>query len=397
MGKAEVGTSPRSHVARGIIFAALGGTCWGFSGVCIQLCTSEYGLTVPWLTSIRLICGAIIFLIICAIAHRDTLKTILRDKRLIILLVAYALLGVLLPQFCYLSTIAWTNAGIATVLERLGLILVLIYVCIRARRRPNVREVLGVVLAIVGVYLIATQGRGDLFLPIEGLLWGSLLACTLVFYTVLPVKLLDQWGSVVTTGLAMLIAAVPATLIGQPWTLDVELTWQMVLVLAAMVTSGTILAYVFILQGIKDAGSMRAGLMGSFEPVSATVLSALWLGTDFSPITVVGIVLILIMTFLTRDYEEEDEARGEEFTAGEAIEEAMSAPPSMAVPPSGSASGPEASIAEPASGSVSRAGSASASRVGPASTPTSPGVSGPTTPNENESAPSAGAPPKRDQ
>ncbi len=50
-------------------------------------------------------------------------------------------------------------------------------------------------------------------------------------------------------------------------------------VIGAMVIIGTFAAYLFYLQGITDAGPVRAGLVGCVEPVSATVISAVWLGT----------------------------------------------------------------------------------------------------------------------
>ena len=33
-----------NHVVRGIVFAALGGICWRFSGTCAQLMTSGFGV-----------------------------------------------------------------------------------------------------------------------------------------------------------------------------------------------------------------------------------------------------------------------------------------------------------------------------------------------------------------
>ena len=44
-----------NHVVRGIVFAALGGICWGFSGTCAQLMTSRFGVPVSWFTCVRLL------------------------------------------------------------------------------------------------------------------------------------------------------------------------------------------------------------------------------------------------------------------------------------------------------------------------------------------------------
>ena len=95
-----------------------------------------------------------------------------------------------------LSAISYTNAGTGTVLERLGLIVIMVYVCLRMRRLPRIREAAGLVLAIGGTVLIATKGNlGSLAIPAEGLFWGIISAFALAFYTLLPGKVLEKWGS----------------------------------------------------------------------------------------------------------------------------------------------------------------------------------------------------------
>ena len=63
-----------NHVVRGIVFAALGGICWGFSGTCAQLMTSGFGVPVSWITCVRLLLAAVIFLVVwplCATCARS--------------------------------------------------------------------------------------------------------------------------------------------------------------------------------------------------------------------------------------------------------------------------------------------------------------------------------------
>lgn len=297
-----MGRLGKGSVVRGIFFAGLGGACWGFSGACAQLITTWYNIPVPWLICVRLIFGAAFFLILAFINSRDKLREVGKDKKLLLLMVAYAVLGVLMPQFSYLSTISYTNAGIATVLERMGLILVLAYSCFRLHRGPKKTELFGLVLALVGVFLIATDGRiGNLALPIEGLFFGALLAISLLFYTVLPVKLLAQWGNFVTTGISMLTAWVIAMAVVQPWNIQVELSSDALFYIVLFIVFGTIASYGLFMQGIKEAGSVRAGLVGCTEPISATAFAALWLGTSFTPPVLTGIVFIIVMMFFIRD------------------------------------------------------------------------------------------------
>ena len=45
---------------------------------------------------------------------------------------------------------------------------------------------------------------------------------------------------------------------------------------------------------------MRATLLATIEPVTATISSVLWTGSVFTPVDIVGFVLILIMSFLVQ-------------------------------------------------------------------------------------------------
>ena len=72
--------------------------------------------------------------------------------------------------------------------------------------------------------------------------------------------------------------------------------WGAFFVLAAV---GSCLAYSLYMQGVKDIGSMRASLIGTVEPVSAAVTSAVVLGTVFTMPDIAGFACIIVMVFLT--------------------------------------------------------------------------------------------------
>lgn len=301
----------QSHVVRGIIFAALGGICWGFSGTCAQLLTSGFDVPVSWITCVRLLAGAAVFLTVCLFKNWRSLRAVLRDKRSLLRIAAFSLFGVLLTQVSYLSAISYTNAGTGTVLERLGLIVIMAFVCFRVRRLPKLREAIGLVLAIGGTFLIATKGNiGSLSIPPEGLAWGIVSAFALACYTLIPGKALEKWGSLIVTGLAMLLGGTVASVVVRPWSIPVNITPELVGVMTAMVLIGTFAAYLFYLQGITDAGPVRAGLVGCIEPVSAMVISAVWLGTPVLAFDLAGMAMIIVMMFLVTQRQETKQVEG---------------------------------------------------------------------------------------
>ena len=63
---------------------------------------------------------------------------------------------------------------------------------------------------------------------------------------------------------------------------------------------GTALAFTLYLQGVSDIGSVKASMIACVEPVSATIISALWLKTKFTGIDIVGLISILTAVLLLR-------------------------------------------------------------------------------------------------
>ena len=215
--------------------------------------------------------------------------------------VGAALTCVTLVQVAYLFSIHWTNAGTATVLQTVNLLMVLIYVCVRAKRRPTKREVIGVALAFVGVWLLATGGKlSTLSMPLPGLFWGLMDAFSCACLAIIPVGLIARYGNLTFNGLTFLISGLILLPFVKPWQnmphFDARGWWLM----AFTVVVGTVVAFWLFMAGVVRIGSMRATLLATIEPVTATISSVLWTGSVFTPVDIVGFVLILIMSFLVQ-------------------------------------------------------------------------------------------------
>lgn len=288
-----------NHVMRGAVCALLGGAAWGFSGTCAQLLLNNFGIPSLWVTCVRLAIAAVVFMLLAVALDGRTLRACLRDVRSLVQIALFAVFGVVFTQMSYLLAIANTNAGTATVIQQVGLVIIMVVTCVRFRRGPKAREVAGLLFALAGVLVIATQGDlTALSISPEGLFWGLMCGVGLACYTLLPEQVLKKWGSLSVTGLAMLFGGFVAAAVVRPWTYDLALGPAALVALAALVVIGTFLAYLLYLQGVKDAGPVRASLLCCIEPVSAMVISAVWLGTPVSVWDGVGCVLILVMIFL---------------------------------------------------------------------------------------------------
>ncbi len=286
-------------LTQGIVCTLVGGACWGFSGTCASFLFEHYGVQTPWLVCVRQVVSGLLFLAYALAADRARLVRLLRTPRDLAQVLVFALGGLLFNQFAYLAAVNATNSGTATVLQCLQLVLIMGYSCITARRAPRRREVAGLALALFGTYLIATGGNpSTLALPMDGLVFGLCAAVGGALLSILPAKVLPTYGSPIVTGLGMLAAGLIATVFVRPWTYAVgfdALGWGALFVLVVV---GSFLAYLLYMQGVSDLGSMRASLLGTIEPISATVTSALLLGIVFAPTDLAGFAAIIAMIFL---------------------------------------------------------------------------------------------------
>ena len=283
----------------GIVLTIIGGVCWGFSGTCAQLLFSDYGFDPRLVVCTRSSLAGVIFMVLSLAIDRKRLVACVTNPRSMFKVFVFAVFGVTLCQVCYLFAIQASDAGTATVLQSLNLLIILAVVCVRLKRRPTKKETLGIVLAIVGTFLVATHGSfTQLAMTPEALGWGLACAVSCALYTLLPGSLLVEYGSVVVTGLAMVFGGVASTLVFQPWNIPASLDARGLLLVAAIVIVGTVLSYLCFLNGVKLCGSMLAGLLGCAEPLTACLLSGVWLGTSFAPVDLVGMGMIVLMMLL---------------------------------------------------------------------------------------------------
>lgn len=257
------------------------------------------------MTTVRMLTAGVVLSIVAMTKCRDRVAGLWRNKRDALELVLFALFGLMFSQYAYLMSIDHSNAGTATVLQYLGPVLIMALVCIWRRRLPNGRETIAIVLAVGGTYLLATHGNPKtMVLSREGLIWGLLSAASLAMYTLLPARIIPKWGSIAVTGCAMLIGGIAMALIVRIWTMPVALDLKGWMAVGGIAVMGTVLAYTLYLQGVGDIGAVRASMLASVEPVSATLFSVLWLKTDFQPIDLIGFVCIMATVFLLSKKEE---------------------------------------------------------------------------------------------
>ena len=147
---------------------------------------------------------------------------------------------------------------------------------------------------IVGIFLLATHGSiKNLVITNAALFWGLLSAFAFAVYNVQPKKLLDEFGTLETTGWGMFVGGVLVTPFTKVWSVPGHWDIMTVAMTIGVVFLGTIVAFSCYLHGISMLGPVQGRMLGCVEPLVATILSATVLGQAFGMIDVVGILCIV--------------------------------------------------------------------------------------------------------
>ena len=106
------------------------------------------------------------------------------------------------------------------------------------------------------------------------------------------------YGSVPVTGIGMFFGGIVLLCAGKTWTLAPTLDLAGVLATMGIIVIGTAVAFTLYLQGVVDIGPVKASMIASIEPVSATLFAFVWLSTSFKGIDLIGFAMILVTIFL---------------------------------------------------------------------------------------------------
>ena len=293
--KNEENRTEKNRMITGTIVTIAGGILWGVSGVCGQYMFQNKGVTAPWLVSVRLVAAGLLMLCYYFLTDREQTLAIWKSKRDRRDVLIYGLLGMMPCQYAYFQTIEWSNAGTATVIQYLGPALIVIWVSFRTKRMPTVQEVIGVILAVIGVFLIATHGNPTtLALSGRTLLMGLASAVAVALYTLEPARLQKKYDTPLLLAWGMAIGGIALTLISRPWTVKgIQADTEMFTALAFVVVFGTMAGFSLYMTGVKLIGSVKASLYACMEPVSSMILTVLWMKVKFTTPDLIGTLFVI--------------------------------------------------------------------------------------------------------
>lgn len=283
---------------KGIGLTLAGASLWGFSGNAAEWIFSHSAVTATWLVSVRMMMAGALLLILVSLHHN--IFEVWRNKRDRIDLIIFSLTGMLGAQLTFFLSIEAGNAPTATLLQFLGPVFITIYFALKFLKWPKRKEWIAVLMALSGTFLLLTNGSLDeITVSKEAIFWGVLSGVSVAVYTVYPVRLLKRYASATIVGWAMLLGGLSVSIFTQPWQAGF-IDWSLSLfwMLSFVVVFGTLLPFYLYLDSLKYITSTETSLLGSAEPLVATIVSVVWLGTAFGNFQTAGGMLIILTVFL---------------------------------------------------------------------------------------------------
>lgn len=297
----------KSIYVKGILFALLAGILWGITGPLGQFLFDEKTITPEWLVTCRLIVSGTVILLGMFVKRRWEIFTIWKDKKDAVHMVIYSVAGMMAVQYSFFVAVEASNGGTATVLQYTNPVMIILYLALFQKVRPKSKEVVAVLLALAGIFLLSTNGNlHTLVITPKGLFMGLLCAVFTCFYSMLPRRLMEKYDEVMVCGWSMFIGGIVLAIWKNPWKIGAGADYQVWGLFGMLVLFGTVIPFIASLKAIMLSGPMYANVLASIEPVVASFLTFLFLGTTFGGFEILGfgcIILTIVMLSLNKKVE----------------------------------------------------------------------------------------------
>lgn len=257
---------------------------------------SNTNLSVSFFLTVRLITAGLCILFFLAITGKQ-IFLIWTDISWLKQLVVFSVLGMLGVQYTFVAAIEASNASIATLLQFLGPVYIILFLSWKNKIFPPTYQIIGIIGTLIGLFLLLTNANVKvLLISKEALLWGLAVGVAFSIYTVYPARLMKEWGVLLIVGWGMLVGGVVLAGVTQVWKSDewTHLTlFPINLIVVIIILIGTI-AFILFLSSMKYITAVETSILSSIEPLTAMIISVFWFGQILGSWQYIGVIIMLL-------------------------------------------------------------------------------------------------------
>lgn len=291
----------QKKIFKGTLYSLFSGLIWGICGILGEYFFTHYPVSSGWITSMRLLVAGSLVLALSAFQLRGRLLDIWKDKKNYLPFLAYAILGIFSVQFFFYLCVEYSNATTATILQFISPVFILFYNRIVYQKKASITAILYVLIAMLGVFLMATKGDlSQLSMTPLALVTGLLSAVGVMFNVILPQRFARHYGFVPTVGWGMILAGLFSNLLYPVHHVTFQLDTSSVMICLIIAVFGTAFAFFLSMKAVSLVSPLVVSVVSASEPLSSALLSVLFLGLVLDGFLVLAMILIIVpMVFLS--------------------------------------------------------------------------------------------------
>jgi drug/metabolite transporter (DMT)-like permease len=293
----------RAAIGYALVLSAV--ALWSVNATIAKIVVESGGLSPLRLAQVRATgAGLILFLAVALIKPRSLR---IADRRELVFLAAFGVLGLALVHFLYFTAITHMDIGIALVIQYIAPVLVAIWARFFVHEPVRRRLWVALALALVGLSLVVeVWGGGEL----SGIGVAASLgaACAYAFYILMAEASLRRGRDVFSLLAWGFVFAALFWAVVQPWWgfptdifgADASLLGRLEdtaapvwLLLGYIVVLGTIVPFILMVGALHYIAATRATVVAMVEPVLAGVVAYAWLGEEIGGVQILGCMLVL--------------------------------------------------------------------------------------------------------
>lgn len=281
---------------KGIAMIIVGSMFWGATGPMMEWLLQTTSMTAEFMLAVRLMIAGVLILTIVAMQKKPVFS-IWKNRNYSVQLLIFSVIGMVGLQFTFVKSIEVSNAIIATLLQFLAPIFIVIYTSVIGKVLPPRSQLIGIFGTLVGLFLLLTNGSvSELLVSKEALVWGLLLGFTYAFYTLYPARLMAEVGVIIIIGWGMIIGGLIFSVTGQLWKPEQWLLLLDPVNVVIIIATGILgsFAYILFLTSLKYISPVETSILSSIEPLTAMAISVVWLGATLYNWQYVGTLLMLV-------------------------------------------------------------------------------------------------------
>jgi len=299
--------SAKATVSRkGYLCVILAAVMWAISGTSGKY-LFQHGLTPYDVVQLRLTISTPILAIALAIKNPQLLKI---EKSDIFYFAILGIVGMGMVQFTYFYAISKIKVAAAILLEYLAPVFIALYSVIVAGERLSGPTVIALCGAFLGCYLVV--GGYDLNLLSMnklGILGGLAAAASFAWYSIHGERGMRRYHPWTVFFYALVFATILWNVLHPPLASFQKnctpFMWTLIVYIAIF---GTLLPFGLYFEGINLIRSTRASITATLEPISAGILSFVFLGEKLALPQIAGGLLVIGSIVLLQLAKEEDHA-----------------------------------------------------------------------------------------